>query len=130
MERLSDLQPADLTLNECRSKIIGTNQLRAGSRAPSDFADHLRTQGVAHVCFIVDDVDTAMRELNRRDVRLGFVGEEATNTTISFDYENEGTDRTKVFRYDQGVLSREWLVQSLERVERGEPWYVYDRRSI
>jgi len=68
VEGLPDLQLAYLTLNGFRLEIIGTSQPRAGSPAPSDFADHLRTQGFAHVCFIVDDVDTALSELNRRGV--------------------------------------------------------------
>jgi methylmalonyl-CoA/ethylmalonyl-CoA epimerase len=68
VEGLPDLQLAYLMLNGFRLEIIGTSQPRVGSPSSSDFADHLRTQGFAHLCFVVDDVDEALAELNRRGV--------------------------------------------------------------
>ncbi|MEM6854925.1 MAG: VOC family protein [Planctomycetota bacterium] len=52
-----------------------------------DFADHFTQRGFTHLCFVVDDVDAALAELNRRgvptfspaidfpalDVRVGFI---------------------------------------------------------
>ncbi|MBW4622634.1 MAG: VOC family protein [Cyanosarcina radialis HA8281-LM2] len=33
-----------------------------------NFGDGLRTSGIGHFCFRVDDVDAVLAELNRRDV--------------------------------------------------------------
>lgn len=68
VESLPDLDLAYLKKNNFRIEIIGTSQPRPGSEKPADFGGHLRTQGLNHLCFEVDDVDAALTELNNLGV--------------------------------------------------------------
>ncbi|NMG20406.1 hypothetical protein DP116_13415 [Brasilonema bromeliae SPC951] len=52
-----------------RIEIVGSSQSRSGMPNPSNFEEALRTTGIGHFCFRVDDVDTALTELNQRGVQ-------------------------------------------------------------
>lgn len=51
-----------------RIEIVGSTQSRSGMPTTKDFGEGLRTSGIGHFCFRVDDVDAVLAELNRRGV--------------------------------------------------------------
>lgn len=69
VDELPDLKLAYLNVHGVRVEIIGSTQSRPGMPNMSDFAEALRTTGIGHFCFYVDDVDAAFAELNQRGVQ-------------------------------------------------------------
>lgn len=64
----SDLKLAYLNVYGFRIEIVGSTQSRLGMPAIQNFGEGLRTSGIGHFCFRVDDVDAVLAELNRRSV--------------------------------------------------------------
>lgn len=69
VDELPDLKLAYLNVHGVRVEIIGSTQSRLGMPDMSNFAEALRTTGIGHFCFYVDDVDAAEAELNKRGVQ-------------------------------------------------------------
>lgn len=65
---LPDLKLAYLNVQGFRLEIIGSTQPQTGMPPVADFGEHLRTTGLAHLCFRVDDVDALMTRLEERGV--------------------------------------------------------------
>jgi methylmalonyl-CoA/ethylmalonyl-CoA epimerase len=63
-----DLKLAYLDVYGFRIEIIGSTQPKAGMPIAQNFGEGLRTSGIGHFCFRVDDVDAVLAELNRRGV--------------------------------------------------------------
>jgi methylmalonyl-CoA/ethylmalonyl-CoA epimerase len=63
-----DLKLAYLNVYGFRIEIIGSTQPKPGTPQAENFGDGLRTSGIGHFCFRVDDVDAVLAELNRRGV--------------------------------------------------------------
>jgi methylmalonyl-CoA/ethylmalonyl-CoA epimerase len=63
-----DLKLAYLDMYGFCIEIIGSTQFQAGMPTANDFGEGLRTRGIGHFCFRVDDVDAVLAELNRRGV--------------------------------------------------------------
>ncbi|WP_289500270.1 VOC family protein [Gloeocapsopsis sp. IPPAS B-1203] len=63
-----DLKLAYLNVYGFRIEIVGSTQPQAGMPTAENFGDGLRTSGIGHFCFRVDDVDAVLAELNRRGV--------------------------------------------------------------
>jgi methylmalonyl-CoA/ethylmalonyl-CoA epimerase len=63
-----DLKLAYLDVYGFRIEVIGSTQPKAGMPTAEDFGDGLRTSGIGHFCFRVDDVDALLTELNQRGV--------------------------------------------------------------
>jgi methylmalonyl-CoA/ethylmalonyl-CoA epimerase len=63
-----DLKLAYLQVYGFRIEILGSTQSRPGMPETKDFGEGLRTSGIGHFCFRVDDVDALLAELNRRGV--------------------------------------------------------------
>jgi methylmalonyl-CoA/ethylmalonyl-CoA epimerase len=68
-----DLKLAYLDVYGFRIEIAGSTQSKVGMPATQNFGDGLRTSGIGHFCFQVDDVDAVFAELNQRGVQT-FVG--------------------------------------------------------
>lgn len=68
VDELPDLQLAYLDVHGFRIEIVGTTQPRSGMPNFLDFGEALRTTGIGHFCFRVDDVDAAIAELNQKGV--------------------------------------------------------------
>jgi methylmalonyl-CoA/ethylmalonyl-CoA epimerase len=64
----SDLELAYLDVYGFRIEIIGSTQSKAGMPTAQNFGEGLRTRGIGHFCFHVDDVDAVLAGLNRRGV--------------------------------------------------------------
>lgn len=69
VEQLPDLKLAYLNVYGFRIEIVGSSQSRFGMPNPSNFEEALRTTGIGHFCFRVDDVDAALSELKQRGVQ-------------------------------------------------------------
>jgi methylmalonyl-CoA/ethylmalonyl-CoA epimerase len=63
-----DLKLAYLDVYGFRIEIIGCTQPLTGMPKAQNFGEGLRTSGIGHFCFRVDDVDAVLSELNRRGV--------------------------------------------------------------
>ncbi len=63
-----DLKLAYLDVYGFRIEIVGCTQPKTGMPIAESFGDGLRTSGIGHFCFRVDDVDAVLAELNRRGV--------------------------------------------------------------
>jgi methylmalonyl-CoA/ethylmalonyl-CoA epimerase len=63
-----DLKLAYLNVYGFRIEIVSSTQSRSGMPETKDFGEGLRTSGIGHFCFRVDDVDALLAELNRRGV--------------------------------------------------------------
>lgn len=81
VDELPDLKLAYLNIHGFRLEIVASTEAKAGMPIASDFGESLRTTGIGHFCFHVDDVDAALAEMNRRGVPT-FVG--------AADYRNVG----------------------------------------
>lgn len=81
VDQLPDLKLAYLNVYGFRIEIVGSTQSRSGMPNSSSFEEALRTTGIGHFCFRVNDVDAALTELNKRGVQT-FVG--------ATDYPNVG----------------------------------------
>lgn len=81
VDELPDLQLAYLNIHGFRLEVVASNQAQNGMPVASDFGESLRTTGIGHFCFRVDDVDAALAEMNRRDV---------TTFVEAADYSNVG----------------------------------------
>jgi methylmalonyl-CoA/ethylmalonyl-CoA epimerase len=81
VDELPDLKLAYLNLHGLRLEVVASHQAQAGMPIASDFAESLRTTGIGHFCFHVDDVDAALAEMNRRGV---------TTFVNAADYPNVG----------------------------------------
>ena len=68
VDELPDLQLAYLNVRGFRIEVVGTTQARSGMPDFKNFGEALRTTGIGHFCFRVDNVDEAIAELNRRGV--------------------------------------------------------------
>jgi methylmalonyl-CoA/ethylmalonyl-CoA epimerase len=69
VDQLPDLKLAYLNVYGFRIEIVGSSQSRSGMPNPSNFEEALRTTGIGHFCFRVDDVDAALSELFERGVK-------------------------------------------------------------
>jgi methylmalonyl-CoA/ethylmalonyl-CoA epimerase len=63
-----DLKLAYLQVYGFRIEIVSSTQSRLGMPEARDFGEGLRTSGIGHFCFRVEDVDAVLAELNRRGV--------------------------------------------------------------
>jgi methylmalonyl-CoA/ethylmalonyl-CoA epimerase len=63
-----DLKLAYLQVYGFRIEILGSTQPHPGMPEARDFGEGLRTSGIGHFCFRVDNVDVVLAELNRRGV--------------------------------------------------------------
>ncbi|NDJ25567.1 VOC family protein [Nostoc sp. B(2019)] len=63
-----DLKLAYLDVYGFKIEIIGSTQSLAGMPTAQNFGEGLRTSGIGHFCFRVDNVDAVLVELNRRGV--------------------------------------------------------------
>ena len=68
VEVFPDLKLAYLNVYGFRIEVVGSTQSRSGMPATKDFGEGLRTSGIGHFCFRVNDVDAVLVELNRRGV--------------------------------------------------------------
>ena len=68
VEGLENLDLAYLNNGDFRLEIIGDKLSSQSNRQASDFADHLSHQGFAHLCFQVEDIDLAMKQLNDKGI--------------------------------------------------------------
>lgn len=68
----SDLKLAYLQVYGFRIEIISSTQSRSGMPEAKDLGEGLRTSGIGHFTFRVDDVDALLAELNRRGVPTFF----------------------------------------------------------
>ncbi len=69
VDGLDNLDLAYLNNGDFRIEIIGDTSSLQNNKQVSDFADHLSHQGFAHICFQVDDIDLAMRQLNNKGIK-------------------------------------------------------------
>lgn len=69
VDQLPDLKLAYLNVRGFRIEIVGSSQPRSGMPDSSTFEEALRTTGIGHFCFRVDDVDVALGELKERGVQ-------------------------------------------------------------
>ena len=97
VDELPDLKLAYLDIHGFRLEVVSSTQAQTGMSIASDFGASLRTIGIGHFCFRVDDVDAALAEMNRRGVltfvdaadypnvgrRIGFV-KDNNNNIIEF----------------------------------------------
>ena len=70
VQELPDLKLAYLNVHGFRIEIVGSTESRLGMPCLSDFGEALRTTGIGHFCFRVDDVDAVFAELNQRGVQI------------------------------------------------------------
>ncbi|MDO1501700.1 VOC family protein [Winogradskyella maritima] len=68
VEGLDNLDLAYLNNGDFRIEIIGDKSSEQNNKQVSDFSDHLSHQGFAHICFQVDDIDLAMKQLNDKGI--------------------------------------------------------------
>ncbi len=68
VEGLDNLDLAYLNNGNFRLEIIGDKSSEQNNKQVTDFADHLSHQGFAHLCFQVDDIDLAMKQLNDKGI--------------------------------------------------------------
>ena len=68
VDELPDLKLAYLNIHGFRLEVVGSTKAQTGMPIVSDFGASLRTTGIGHFCFRVDDVDAALTEMNRRGV--------------------------------------------------------------
>ncbi|MBE9168412.1 VOC family protein [Pleurocapsales cyanobacterium LEGE 06147] len=68
VDELPDLKLAYLNIHGFRLEVVASTQAQKGMPIASDFGESLRTTGIGHFCFRVDDVDAALAEMNQRDV--------------------------------------------------------------
>jgi methylmalonyl-CoA/ethylmalonyl-CoA epimerase len=67
-EAIPDLKLAHLNVYGFRIEIISSTHSQPGMPMAQNLDQGLRTRGIGHFCFRVDDVDAALAELNRRGV--------------------------------------------------------------
>jgi methylmalonyl-CoA/ethylmalonyl-CoA epimerase len=68
VDELPDLKLAYLNIHGFRLEVVASSQAQSGMPIVSDFGESLRTTGIGHFCFRVDDVDAALAQMNRRGV--------------------------------------------------------------
>ena len=68
VEGLDELDLAYLNNGDFRIEVIGDKSSIKNNKQANDFAEHLSHQGFAHICFQVDDIDLAMKELNDKGI--------------------------------------------------------------
>tara|TARA_R110002049_G_scaffold242263_1_gene416076 strand:- start:1380 stop:1916 length:537 start_codon:yes stop_codon:yes gene_type:complete len=68
VEGLDNLDLAYLNNGDFRIEIIGDKSSNQNNKQVEDFADHLSHQGFAHICFQVEDIDLAMKQLNDKGI--------------------------------------------------------------
>jgi len=68
VDNFPDLKLAYLNVYGFRIEIVSSTQSHPGMPEAKDFGEGLRTSGIGHFCFRVDDVDALLAELNRRGV--------------------------------------------------------------
>jgi methylmalonyl-CoA/ethylmalonyl-CoA epimerase len=69
VDELPDLKLAYLSIHGFRLEVVASSQAQSGMPIVSDFGESLRTTGIGHFCFRVDDVDTTLAEMNERGVK-------------------------------------------------------------
>jgi methylmalonyl-CoA/ethylmalonyl-CoA epimerase len=92
VDQLPDLKLAYLNVYGFRIEIVGSTQSRCGMPNPSNFEEALRTTGIGHFCFRVDDVDAALSELKQRGVQTFVEGADYPNVCVrvGFIKDNNG----------------------------------------
>ena len=92
VDAFSDLRLAYLDVRGSRIEVVGTTQARAGMPEMSDMGEALRTKGVGHFCFRVDNVDETIAELNKRGVPtfIGVLDAPQVDARICFIKDNNG----------------------------------------
>lgn len=75
-----------------RIEIVGSTQSRSGMPNSSSFEEALRTTGIGHFCFRVDDVDAALSELKERGVQTFVEAVDYSNigVRVGFIKDNNG----------------------------------------
>ncbi len=68
VDGLPNLDLAYLTNGEFRIEIIGDKESNQNNKQVSDFGEHLSHQGFAHICFQVEDIDLAMKQLKDKGI--------------------------------------------------------------
>jgi methylmalonyl-CoA/ethylmalonyl-CoA epimerase len=68
VDELPDLKLAYLSIHGFRLEVVGCSKPQPGMPIPSDFGQSLRTTGIGHFCFRVDDVDAALAHMNEKGV--------------------------------------------------------------
>ncbi len=69
VEGLDHLDLAYLTNGDFRIEIIGDKSSHQNNKQVEDFGEHLSHQGFAHICFQVEDIDLAMKQLNDKGIK-------------------------------------------------------------
>ena len=69
VQELPDLKFAYLNVHGFHIEVVGSSESRPGMPSLFDFGEALRTTGIGHFCFRVNDVDAALAELNHRGVQ-------------------------------------------------------------
>ncbi|MGL5874758.1 MAG: VOC family protein [Xenococcaceae cyanobacterium] len=92
VEQLPDLKLAYLKVCGFRIEIVGSSRSRSGMPNSETFGEALRTTGIGHICFWVDDVDAAIAELNQRGVQTFIEAADYPNVgvRIAFIKDNNG----------------------------------------
>lgn len=92
VDQLPDLKLAYLNVYGFRIEIVGSTQSRCGMPNPSNFEEALRTTGIGHFCFRVDDVDAALSELKERGVQTFVEAVDYSNigVRVGFIKDNNG----------------------------------------
>lgn len=92
VDQLPDLKLAYLNVYGFRIEIVGSTQSRSGMPNISKFEEALRTTGIGHFCFRVDDVDAALSELKERGVQTFVEAVDYSNigVRVGFIKDNNG----------------------------------------
>ncbi len=92
VDQLPDLKLAYLNVYGFRIEIVGSTQSRSGMPNSSSFEEALRTTGIGHFCFRVDDVDAALSELKERGVQTFVEAVDYSNigVRVGFIKDNNG----------------------------------------
>lgn len=68
VDGLDNLDLAYLNNGDFRIEIIGNKEGVQNNKQVGDFGEHLSHQGYAHICFQVEDIDLAMKQLNEKGI--------------------------------------------------------------
>ncbi len=92
VDELPDLKLAYLNIYGFRLEVVGSTQAQSGMPIASDFGESLRTTGIGHFCFRVNDVDAALAEMNHRGVPTFVKGADYPNVgrRVGFFKDNNG----------------------------------------
>ena len=69
VEGFDNLDLAYLNNGSFRIEIIGDKNSNQNNKQVEDFGEHLSHQGFAHICFQVEDIDLAMKQLNEKGIK-------------------------------------------------------------